>query len=121
MNNIITKGSEILSDTFTVNKSSEDLVINEDYSMVVIVTEYLYGKVSGYKVWDTNQTKKFYAKAMYNGIAGTPADTEIEVGSYVVFNRVGDYNSQGIGGFELHTEDAGKSSFVCFIAKSSST
>ena len=120
MKNIITKGAEILTvKNDPLQKSSESVIINEDYSMVVQVTGYYLGKVEGYKVWDIDKTKKFYAAARYNGQGGYPTDMEIEIGSYVVFHRVGDFNSQGVAGFELHTENSTNSSFVCFIAKPS--
>lgn len=117
MKNVITKGTEILNcGTLNKNKTTEFFPINEDYAMVIRVIGYLYGRVEGYKVWDINQTKKFYAVAKYLGKSGTPANDEIEIGSYVVFYRVGDFNSQGVEGFELHEENAAKSSFVCFVA-----
>ena len=118
MKNILTKGSELLTiKNDPIQKSSENVIINEDYSMVIQVTGYYLGKVEGYKVWDIDKTKKFQAIAKYNGQGGVPLDTEIEIGSYVIFHRVGDFNSQGVNGFELHTENPANSSFVCFIAK----
>ena len=119
MKNVITKGAEILSLEASPDKSTENIILNEDYAMVVEITEVLYGKVGGFKIWDKDRTKKFYAKLAYTGKLGVPVDSEVSVGSHAVFNRVGDFNSQGTEGFELHTEDASKISFICFIPKNS--
>uniref|UniRef100_A0A6H1ZEN9 Uncharacterized protein n=1 Tax=viral metagenome TaxID=1070528 RepID=A0A6H1ZEN9_9ZZZZ len=118
-------GSELLEVRTDRNRSTQNLIINEDWCMVMKVLTCENGVVSATKVWDEKDTegKIFYAVLKYAGKEGVPPDSSIEVGQFVVFHRVGDFNSQGNGllefeGFELRTENAEKNSWVCFVETS---
>lgn len=116
--NIFTAGAEGINLDYNQERSLANVPINEDYAMIVEVTAVNSSIVSGKKVWDEAATPKtFYAVLKYHGKNGTPPDSSIEIGQHVVFYRVGDFNSQGTSGFELHVEDATKCSFVCFVSE----
>lgn len=118
MLNYETVGSELLNVPASHKKSTENVIVNEDWAMVVKITGYSAGIVSGTKVWDLAGTPKtFEAIAQYRGNTGTPSASEIETDAYTVFYRVGDFDSNGTTGFELHTQDAYKASWVCFVGK----
>jgi hypothetical protein len=117
LNNALTNGTKIFNDSQSYARSSLMIPMNEDYTIVVSILSYsISGIVSGTKVWQENGEKKvYYALAKYLGRAGTPLLEEVNQYANTVFYRVGDFNSQGNNGFELHNEDVNKTSWVCFI------
>lgn len=117
--NYETKGSELAKQAHdTRNRTTADIIVNEDYSMLVKVVVYFEGIVTAQKVWDEAASPKlFEAVAMYRGKEGYPEDHEIKEGEYVVFHRVGEFENAGFDGFELHEADKNKTSWVCFADK----
>ena len=115
MDNRITPGSEGIP-RGDMQQSYIPYPINEDYSMIIEVLDVSGGMVAGYKVWDENGDRKlFNAKLSYPGIVDTiPPDSSVELNSYVVFHRVGAYNSAGSVEPELHTENPDNYSWICF-------
>ena len=108
MKNIFTQNTEGLEISYSQEKSVIDYPVNEDRAIVVEVTGINGNIIEGKKIWDEAPTPKtLYAKKIGDGVP--------EIGSYMIFHRVGDYNSPGESGYELHIEDATKVSFVCFI------
>lgn len=122
MKNTLTKGSELLPVMGDTEKSTEDVIINEDWCMVAVIISYdaSIGRVTLSKIWDLAGTKKqFYAWAKYPGTSGIPAAHEVEVGAHVPVYRTGETNIQ-FGTvpevFELHgPANYSKASFVCFF------
>ena len=114
MLNFETAGSELLKVKNDPDRSTDDIIINEDWCMVMKVISISEGIVEAVKVWDSGDTR-FFARLKYHGKAGTPDDDELEVGEHVIFNRVGEFNNNGSEGFELHDTDINKTSWVCFI------
>jgi len=116
MDNRITNGSEGIPRS-DIQQSYIPYPINEDYSMVIEVVDVSGGIVMGVKVWDETLNPKMYnAKLLYSGIVDTiPPDSSVELNSYVVFNRVGAYNSNGDANPELNTENPEDYSWVCFV------
>lgn len=115
LKNVFTRGTEGINLTGDSSRSMVNLPANEDYSMIVLVESVLNGVVSGVKIWDTGG-KIFFARLEYRGRPGTPPDNVIFPGQHIVFYRVGDFNSPGIAGYELHEEDPSNCSFVCFVS-----
>lgn len=118
--NYETKGSKIATLKHdTRNRSTEDLIVNEDWSIVVEVVELGDGFVIGKKVWDESASPKlFHAILKYDGFWDTPGTKDIDIGQIVVFHRVGEFEGQGTTGIELHKEDSqNKSSWLCLINK----
>jgi hypothetical protein len=115
LENCFTKGTKGIQISGDNKRSNYFIPSNEDYSMVMEVLEVKDGVVRGKKVWD-EEGKDFYALLKFLGQDGRPSDNAISVGSHVIFHRVGDFNSPGSTGFELHKEDDYKSSFVCFVS-----
>jgi hypothetical protein len=116
LNNAVTKGTKIINSLQGYDRSSLMIPMNEDYAIVVKIDSYSAGSglVSGRKVWDEGNTT-YYAIVKYQGRSGVPKTEEVEPNSYTVFYRVGDFTSQGTGGFELHEENPSFCSWVCFI------
>jgi len=114
MLNYETAGSELLKVTGDPTRSTADIIINEDYTIIVKVISVENGIVEGVKVWDQGDTR-FFAVLKYHGKAGTPEDSELEAGEYILFHRVGEFTNKGTEGFELHEEDVLKCSWVCFL------
>jgi len=119
MFNVITKGSRLLSQFFSNQKSQEDLILNEDWVVVGKIVSYsaTTGATEFYKVWDSTETKVFNAKIVYNGRDGIPLETEVETDAFLPFYRVGDFNSVGTTSPELHTENASNFSWIGFVGK----
>jgi len=119
MINSMTKGSEGIPQAGDPETSFIDYPINEDKSMVMQVVSVSNGIVQAVKIWDESNTiatsEQFRAVLKFHGTPGTPRDNILEVGQHVVFHRVGDFNSGGTDGFELHKIDITKTSWVCFI------
>ena len=69
------------------------------------------------KVWDTSSNPKiFYVALRYaSGQTGNPDGTEVEHGQIIPIFRVGEYNSKGGYGLELHSENSSKYSWVSFV------
>jgi len=106
-----TKGIPVASDP---KKSQELIPSNEDWAMVVEILSVNEGIVEAKKIWDTTGTI-FRASMRYLGMPGLPHDSLLTVGSYAVFHRTGDFSNSGPQGFELHTEDVTKTSWICFV------
>lgn len=118
MLNTITGGSECLIKYGSIKSDTTGIILNEDYSVVGKVLSISRGKVTFSKVWDTSVSPKIFNAAIrYRGRLGTPADTEVETGSYLIFHRVGDFNSPGIVDFEGHSESVNNFSWVGFVSK----
>ena len=119
MFNAITKGSRLLSQFFSNQKSQEDLILNEDWVVVGKIVSYspTTGAAEFYKAWDTEETKVFKGKIVYAGRDGIPESEEVEEDSYLPFYRVGDFNSTGTTSPELHTENASNFSWIGFVGK----
>ena len=119
MLNYETAGSQLAIKNADPARSTEDVVINEDWSMVMVVIAVESGIVTAKKVWD-ERNKIFYASLAYEGKEGVPPDDCMDVGQHVIFHRVGDFNSNGLGyppyGFELHKEDPSCTSWICFVS-----
>jgi len=117
--NAESKGSELITISNDRKRSTQDIIINEDWCMVMSVISCTNGIISATKVWDGAAEKKvFYAELKYSGREGTPLDTTMEEGQHVVFHRVGEYNSNPLeesAGFELRAENPDKVSWVCFL------
>ena len=114
MLNYETAGSELLKVNSDPERSTADIIVNEDYCMVMKVIAVFGGIVEASKVWDSGDTR-FYARLKYHGKDGVPDDSELEVGQHVIFHRTGEFSNSGEEGFELHEEDVTKTSWVCFI------
>ena len=122
--NVATKGTRFVKKLSDPKKSTNFLPRNEDWSFVVEITEVDTDNqiVTGEKIWDEAGTKKtFYAQIKYLGFAGTPGESQLQVGGHAVFHRTGDYNGDGDSsaytGLQLHdAESDAKASFVCFVA-----
>ena len=88
---------------------------NEDHAMLMEVISVSGGIITAEKVWDEGSPKKSYSALLrWHGRTGTPPDAAITPGQVVVFHRCGDFAGAGTAGYELHTQDATKSSWVCF-------
>ena len=107
MKNIVTKGTEIIGRHYPI--SGDKCVIGQ-------VVDVSSNGITFKKVWDSGN-KLFYAMLRYNGRVQETIEDEHKplIGSYCLFHRVGNYNSPGNSGFELYTEDASKSSFLCLV------
>ena len=114
MLNYETQGSELIKVNNDPVRSTADIIINEDWCMVMQVIVVSEGVVEAKKVWDSGDTR-FFARLKYSGQDGTPEDHELEVGQHVIFHRVGEFDNNGENGFELHDEDADKTSWICII------
>jgi|GEM_PF-2224634 len=103
ISNAFTKGSEGVA---------SGIIVNEDKTLVMQVVSYNEETqiVTARKVWDMiNPGKLFYAHCVKSVFAG----------QFVVFFRVGDYNSNPSifpTGFELDIENADKTSWLCISA-----
>jgi hypothetical protein len=111
----------MLKNTYTKGSKYDDNYLkpfNEDYSVLGKVKGIYNGIISFNKVWEPLE-KTFYAKPYFNARIEEidELDKYIEIGPYMVFYRVGDYNSQGFDGFELHEENSNKCSWICLINK----
>jgi len=111
----------MLKNTYTKGSKYDDNYLkpfNEDYSVLGKVKGIYNGIISFNKVWEPLE-KTFYAKPYFNARIEEidELDKYIEIGQYMVFYRVGDYNSQGFDGFELHEENSNKCSWICLINK----
>jgi len=114
LKNAFSQGTEGISVAGDAEQSLINVPVNEDWTMAVIVTDITAGVVTGNKVWDEG-TKEFRARLKYYGRAGVPPDSSVQVGETVLFRRVGEFANSGDQGFELHTEDAQKTSWICFV------
>lgn len=116
MLNYETKGSELVSISGEIEKSTAPVIINEDYVILVEISAVLNGLATGTKIWDeATPATNFYAQLMYRGQPEMPPDTSIQVGQHIEFYRCGEFKSQGLYGFELHEENATKISWICFV------
>lgn len=113
LQNAFSQGTEGLSVPGDHRRSIYFLPVNEDYSIVCQVTAVSEGIVTGIKIWDEGN-REIFAQLKYQGSNDTPPDEAVEVGAYVVFHRVGDFNSQGTITFERHEETPTGASWVCF-------
>jgi len=95
MKNCITPGSELLRVNSRHDKSTEDIIVNEDWAMVGVVLEYNaeIGKITAKKAWDTSQNPyRFYIWA-YREDGVIPSADDILVNSHIVFHRCGEGNN----------------------------
>jgi hypothetical protein len=114
MDNVITYKTQTIPVAADQKRSTINVPVNEDWSMVVEILSVSGGIVQGKKVWDTATVPKtFYAKLLFNGHGGTPQD-EIFTSGRTIFHRVGNFNSQGTSQPELTTENSNNFSWVCF-------
>ena len=114
--NYETSGSELQSISNDANRSTADLIINEDYAIVIQVTSIEGGIIKGVKVWDEAGVKTvFSAIFRFRGFGGVPDPSVVKIGEHVIFHRVGEAKGVGQSGFELHEVDNAKSSWVCLI------
>lgn len=124
MRNVQTNGSEIVQ--VSGENGPVDLIINEDYEMLVQVENVNNGIVRGWKLWDKSNGGSegvlFYAQLQYEGLPGTPPDSAVKVGQVVLFSRCGNFNQvftdiDKVEGYSLHDteENPTKISFICFI------
>jgi len=114
--NYETSGSEIQSIKNNTNRSTADIIINEDYAMIIKVTSIEAGIVKGIKVWDEAEVPTIFSAILkFRGFDGTPEDSSIKIDEHVVFHRVGEAKGIGKAGFELHGVDNDKSSWICLI------
>ena len=118
-----TVGSELANQAFSHARSTQDIIVNEDWVMVAKITDYseITGVVKGEKVWDTSGTKTvFNGFAKYNGVAGIPSDTEVEVNAYTPFHRVGEFNTAIDSASPtpaIRTDGANSYSWLIFVTK----
>jgi len=104
-----------------IKKSTIALPINEDWAMIINVTEVSEGIVKGFKLWDTSDNPKiFNAKIMYLGQNGEPSENLLEINSLVVFYRCGEYNNIGQDAPELHEKNQNGYSWICFVGMDTS-
>ena len=88
MQDILTRGSELLPLYNSPFRSTIPYPVNEDYTMLCTVQSVLEGIVTGHKVYDEATPKKsFEATLRYEGHTGTPPDTSFTVDEYVLFHR----------------------------------
>lgn len=105
MKNIITKGTETLQ--------NYHYPLAEDNCVIGKIQDVSSSLIRFTKVFDASDTKSYYAIPRYNGKTGVVQAEHLPiVGNFARFYRVGNFNSQGTGGFELRNEDASKSSFL---------
>jgi hypothetical protein len=120
MDNVMTAETEWMPQN-NVKKSILSLPINEDWAMVIKVTEVVDGIVKGHKIWDNSANPKlFNAKIMYLGQEGEVPENIIEINSFVVFYRCGEYNNIGSDFPELHEENQNGYSWICFVSSDNS-
>lgn len=118
-----TAGSELAKLNFSHQRSTQDIIINEDWAMVVKITTYdeTTGAVTGEKVWDTaTEPAVFNAFAKYNGKSGIPVASDVEIDSYAVFHRTGEFNTAITSGSPtpaIRTDGANSYSWLLLIAK----
>lgn len=108
------------------------VIVNEDYCMLVRVSSADDGAggvypvntysdgypciVKGEKIWDLGDTKKeFYFILLYAGRADYPGPKTVTYNQVIPIYRVGEYDSKGTYGFELHEENQNKISWVAFV------
>lgn len=113
-------------------KSSLPVIVNEDYCMLVRITSPDNGNggvspvnayqagypciVKGQKIWDMGETKKdFYIMLLYAGKSEYPGPTTVAYNQVIPIHRVGEFDSAGTYGFELHEENSLKISWVAFV------
>lgn len=118
LGNIFTKGTQALLVAGKLIK----IPVNEDWAGIAEISAYdaTKGKVTLKKIWSQAVTPEtFFAWAKYLGQSGVPAESEVVVGEYVVFYRVGVGNvnfSATPAGFQLHdSQSTTKASFVVFF------
>ena len=119
MKNYETAGSKII----IVNEKNPTvpLIHNEDYTMLVRITSktMISDKLicTGYKVWDTSPIPhSFTFRVKYlTQQTNEPFLDAVTVGEEIIVHRVGEYAGLGADGYELHTSDISKVSWVAFI------
>jgi hypothetical protein len=115
MDNVMTAGTEWMS-LNNINKSTLALPIDEDWAMLVKITEVSGGIAKGNKIWDNSTNPKiFNAKIMYLGQNDEPPENIVEINSFIVFYRCGEYNSIGTESPELHEQNQNGYSWICFV------
>lgn len=113
LNNAFTAGTKGINLAGDPAQSMAHVPSNEDWQMLVAVTRVTEGVVYGHKIWGA--TKEYSAVMKYRGQAGNVPDNAVEIGQTVLFSRAGDFANHGADGFELHQEDAAKTSWVCLL------
>lgn len=107
-----TAGLPVAGDIF---RSLLNIPSNEDFCMLVVLTSFSEGLAIGYKLWDTadiNDKRIFRAQAI-----NWESNEDLQVGQVIPFYRTGEFENFGNNGYELHTEDNTKTSWICFVQK----
>lgn len=87
--NYATKGSKFLNLAGDIEKSVAPIIVNEDWCMVVEVSDSNEGVIKGYKAWDQAVLRtEFTATLVFAGRPGTPPADIFSPGDYVLFYRI---------------------------------
>lgn len=120
LSNIITAGTQLMQADKDTERSTRNIPINEDWSMLCKIISYVAPKVKVVKVWDkANNPTVLNCWAMYPGIQGEPTNAEVVVGNHCHVYRTGVGNVDFVGtptGFQLDDEQSTtKASFAAFF------
>jgi len=107
--NVFTRETEPIPIPRDPAKSIEQYPANEDFNMVCEVTEAQSTTIKAKKVWDQSATPK-----EFNVSFPEPGGILPEVGSTIVLNRVGDFNSPGVTTPERHVQNNLATSFYTY-------